>query len=673
MIEVEAPDGSIVEFPDGTPEEKIKSVMRASFRPEQTSNVAAKSGREDVDASTSFAGNLAHSATLGFSDEILGAVDALKMKVQGDDRPFSELFEERRKFFDVKREDAEAINPNAALAGDVAGIVATTALPVGNVARAATLGQKVKAGTKAGAVLGGVHGVGTSEGDLTSVEGLIERGIDGAVGAATGAATGALAVPVIEGGVALGRRAKNLITGGPTTREGARDAAANRLTTALERDFPEGVDPIQRVAQRLDNADDDTILADVAGENVRSLLRASQNTPSRSRDQMQRFVDRRQAKQSTRLQQAIGRTVGDAEEFFQASDDLVAARKAKADPLFEQARATPTPFTQELESVLARPVLQKAARRARDSALNRGEDFSQFFVDVGEDGIRISRVPDTDALHRIKVELDAMIGQLKKGDTTSLKNMNVRDLTIAKKALLGAMDNPTYKRALKEFAGDSAMINALEDGYDVMKLQPEEVRKTIERLTTDGEKELYRMGAARAIFEQLDRGNLGKNRVEMLRTPIMTKMLKELFPNNRSRREFEKALLNEAGKVKTRQAVQGNSTTARQLAEMNEAEDIPAVIEAGQALQNVTSGRLLSATNNVLRLVARGRNRFNGLSPEVANELGDLIMSADGAELQRQLTSRIARSLNAQERRDLIELMIARGSGAAAGGAVVAQ
>ena len=141
-----------------------------------------------------------------------------------------------------------------------------------------------------------------------------------------------------------------------------------------------------------------------------------------------------------------------------------------------------------------------------------------------------------------------------------------------KSHLLDAIENPIYKRALKQYSGDSAAVNAIGEGFEEgLSMEPELIGKTLANLSTS-EADLWRMGLARRVVNQLrDTGRAGTNRAEILHSPKFMDRLKAAFSDTQSGRDFIRKIELERRMFRTRQAVEGNSTTAQQLAEGMEA------------------------------------------------------------------------------------------------------
>lgn len=129
---------------------------------------------------------VANSATLGFGDEIVGGINALKDVATTDktlaDTP--ELYEQYRDRYRANSKLAQEANPKTYAAGELAGGLATIAMP-GSAIRAPSLAKAIMSGSGYGAAMG----LGTGEGDAQ----------EQALNALKGAGAGAALAPVAYG------------------------------------------------------------------------------------------------------------------------------------------------------------------------------------------------------------------------------------------------------------------------------------------------------------------------------------------------------------------------------------------------------------------------------------------------------------------------------------------
>jgi len=130
----------------------------------------------------------AQGASFGFADELTGAGYALKDKLlEGKD--FTDSYKKHRDESRANYELAQATNPNAYLAGEVGGGVASLAVPgmgIFNAGKAATMGGQVARGALSGAGAGALSGAGTSEADIDTADFAKDVGTSAAIGAGAG-------------------------------------------------------------------------------------------------------------------------------------------------------------------------------------------------------------------------------------------------------------------------------------------------------------------------------------------------------------------------------------------------------------------------------------------------------------------------------------------------------
>lgn len=599
----------------------------------QTVNIA---GKRDLGGGDPFNGAdnpyspFTQGATLGGSDEITSAalapVEAGINAITGKGpTSLREAYQQNKARMLRDKALYEEEHPTKALAAEIAGGVMTGGAGAKFIAKApAIIGKAVRSGIVGGAI-GGTQGFAGSEGDLT----------DRAKGAAVGATIGGVLGSTLPPAFALSKALVKGLTAPIRSLANKETFAAKKVVEALERDkmTPE------RVGSRLASNSGhkgDLAVADVAGNNTGNLLRAAANVPSEARTGLIQQLEIRQGNQLKRLQEDVGGAFGDPKQFHKTVESIVAIRKAAAKPLFDQAFQTPTPYTVELEKVLQRPLTGQLVERARIAAANRGEKFKQIFMKVAPGGqsATYKRVIDTEGLHRVKMTIDEMINGMKRGEDTGLKNVNMRDLTILKKDLMAAIQNQPYKSALARYSGDSAMVNALDDGFDEgLKMDPEKIKSTLAALSPS-EQKLWRLGFSRSISDALrDVGRTGTNRADILAAPKYIQRLEAAIPDKAMRRDLLQAIKLEQRMARTRNAVQGNSTTARQLAEGAEAgAEAQDAKDMLSTLKQAGSGNFLGAAISYL---GRAKNMMTGLRPEVADEIIKLLTARTPAAMTK--------------------------------------
>jgi hypothetical protein len=617
---ITGPDGATYEInaPDGTSEQDVlafaQSKMGSASAPKPQATAAPKESVGTIPAALE---GIGQSATFGFSDELEGAGRALYGKLTGDQRSLTDLYSEGVAKPRQRIKDASETNPAAFYAGEIgAGFLVPGGLAglgvKGALAGAAGSGLKARtiAGGKDGLAYGAAYGAGKAEGDLqdqlTSVatSSLLGGGIGAALPGAIDAASA-----FTRGATTPFRAAYN-----------PQGFAGEKLAEATARDLSRTDNAAGGAAQRLQDRFQDMSgvtesvrMMDAAGENVRGFVRAAANVPNQQRDTARRIVDTRQANQWARIEGAADKSLAPGREFGSTIDDIVAHRDAAASPLFREAFATRTEPTKALQSVFERPTMQRVGEKVK--------------LRLEDEGVNIETTTrNTEWLHRVKLELDDLIGQSKRAEqmgNSPQAGFDTKTLSILKKDLLNAIDNPTYKQALKTYAGPSALKNAAEMGEkEFLKSSSHEIRAALKELTPS-EAEMYRLGAKQAVFTRLESPNVNRDLTDgFFGSAGIQKKLQALFPDQKSFREFQKALIVEAKMADSRKALQGNSTTAKQLAEGDQAGKNSRMLNSAM---NAMTGKL----EPVLNLVAQGYNRFTGMTPSVANEVLRMAMSKD--------------------------------------------
>ncbi len=204
---VHAPDGSVVNFPDGMSEAAIEEAMRRNFPPQQPHKMSfgdvvrgTAQGAQALGNSVSAAAQGAIGAVPFLSDVQAGMNTALDPHMWSGKASPAQAFQNNRQAI----EDLKTAHPMAAALGNAAGTTATLAIPgmegSGLITKApagATMGAKlantgmnVARGATAAGTSGAVYGLG-SDGDIQQ---RLEQGTKGAeLGAVLGGALGGIA------------------------------------------------------------------------------------------------------------------------------------------------------------------------------------------------------------------------------------------------------------------------------------------------------------------------------------------------------------------------------------------------------------------------------------------------------------------------------------------------
>jgi len=272
-------------------------------------------------------------------------------------------------------------------------------------------------------------------------------------------------------------------------------------------------------------------------------------------------------------------------------------------------------------------------------------------------------------LHRVKMEIDRELGRLKRGQQDAVANWTKADLTRLKNEFKGLIDkhNPQYGKALAQYEGDSALLNAAQDGFDEafdQAIPHEQLTKALREMSPS-EREMYRLGAARALAGKIEQGKKNRNLPDAIfSTPDMQRRMLAIWPDQASHLEFRRLLEAKRDQSEVRAALQGGSKTSKNLTQADEA---GAPVRAVQTAAALARGRLEPA----LAALERVGNRFSGLTPATANALLQIGARPAAQGLPDDVMRAIEQAARSpEERAEILRLLlggVGAGSGEAAG------
>lgn len=519
---------------------------------------------------------------------------------------------------EYRANDAAAMeaNPGSFIAGNIAGGLATIPVTGGasvtaNLAKGAPLVSRMGAAAADGAIYGTAYGVGGGEDAASRLTG-------GATGALTGAVIGG-AIPAVTSTVrAVGKPMVDAVKARLRPEQYAAQKTAERLAK-------DGTD-LAQVEARLASRPGMSVV-DVAGENARDLLRTTVNVPGPAQNRVAAQLRMRQMGQGDRIKSALSKTFADPDGYLSAKDEIAAEAKKVAGPLYDRAYRQPVPFSFEIEEILKTPAGKQALRKATEIARNEQRPFMQWFANVADDGsVSIKRVPDMRAWDYIKRGLDDVI----EGQTDALTGKvttSGRAVVGLKNRLLDILDreNPAYAQARKAAAEGFRLDDALEFGKKASSMSAEAVRRKFKDFS-EAEKQVARIGYAEALRAKIDAAGWTHNKLlKVMASPEQYRALRAMFPTQEAFKGFRRTLMNEARKQKTFDAVRGNSTTARQLIDAQEAGQLG---ETFNTAQSVATGNI----TGIVQAISRGFARMGGLTPEVADGIAKRLMETNPAK-----------------------------------------
>lgn len=503
--------------------------------------------------------SIASGATFGFADEISAKANELIGNGTYDANVKAE------------RERDAQIHPAIKIPGEIVGAVA--AMPTGGIMQAATMPARMLAGAKTGAAYGALSGAGEGV-DLQ------DRATRAATGLGMGAVVGAAGVPVVEGAIQGGRVLAAPLINAARGAFNPADEAAKRVVTGLQRDAK--VDP--QAASRLTPAEfaqdvsagGPATIMDMGGETTRALARSAANTSPEGRQVLNDSINNRFEGQSGRVSDWLRGSFNypDANAQQKAIEETA---KAVNRPAYNKAFSDPNGhalWDDAFQQLTSAPAVQEAIRESTRSGANRAaaDGFrppQNPFTSSADGSLTMKEgvKPTLQFWDQVKRNLDSQIQKAQRaGDKET-----VSEIQPLKTALVNKLDESvdSYKTARAGAASFFGAENALEAGQNFVmsKFANAESRAALSKMSPQ-ERQLFQDGFVSRYVETL---NSVADRRSILNTVASTPQAREklniaLGPQKAT--ELEARLRVEGIMDLARSAVQGNSTTARQLAEL---------------------------------------------------------------------------------------------------------
>lgn len=522
-IIVTGPDGSTIDFPDGTDSGTIHSVMSQHLGTTKQPQAAPEQPHSLMSTIDDGVRMLAQGATFGFADEFAGKMNSLF----GSGETSSNIDEER-----AKDEAIQKRMPVTSAALKILGGVMSPVTKLAGIPGAGLTGiPRYLNYAGQGAALGGLAGAGES------TEG--NRGTGAMVGAGTGAVLGTVSPALAEGAGALARGVADRFAAPATS-------ASRRMLRALGRDNMTPDD----AAARLQELGPDATLADV-GPNMRGLAEAAATQPGKSLTAAENLVSSRAAGRSERLVQAALDSAGVAHV-----DEAIAKRATMARPLYEAAFAPQEGAVTTASKQVTNPVVERLLEQPEvKSGIRQGmESLRRQYAVTGEeispadyalrrnDSGQFERVgtPTLRLLDAAKRGLDLMLqsgGKDIRNDKTGLLTQKGHEIDAMRRTLVNQLDDlspkdpvsgkSTYKMAREAWGGPSQTIEALS-----------QVQKVADN-ARDGSDITGRLFGSKSARDKL----------------------KGLFPDDQSMADFAKKVANERAMADTERKLTGNSRT----------------------------------------------------------------------------------------------------------------
>jgi hypothetical protein len=529
-------------------------------------------------------------------------------------------------------------HPVAFTAGEVGGAMS---VPAGVGGAAVTLPARMAAGAGVGGGFGALSGVGQGEGMQDSLD-------KGVTGAGFGVMSGGAAPVLMRGVEAAAPYAAKAVQPVVNAVRGYKDPdaeAARRVVSSIARDYKNqdvGLSGAEFAAGRA--AGQPVAVMDMGGETTRALARSAANTSPEGRAVLNRTIDDRFEEQSPRLAGWLRSTFhypnADAQQ-----DAIETIARTVNRPNYAKAysEGANLKFDETLEQISQAPVVQEAIRKAMVSAKNEAakmgftppktpfvfDETGRLKLKVKEDGSKME--PNLQFWDIVKRGLD-------KNGTPEAKDWA--------RILREHLDDqvPSYATARAGAAKFFGAGDALEAGENFVgasqRFGINEARKALAKMSAE-EKQLFQDGYVSRLVQTIEKTGDRRNVInQIMGSPAAREEMHVAIGPQRTK-ELEARLRVENIMDRMRGAVQGNSTTARQLAEAGLAGGITGGAGYGMATGDWNPKDVGIAT--VLGSMLSSGGRFAGskvqagIDQRVAKKVAEMLVSDDPKVLQKGL------------------------------------
>lgn len=541
-------------------------------------------------------------------------IGAYKMLIAGDPeakRDYEAVVAQER---DTNKRAAQE-RPYSTMAGNVAGAVA---IPLGGALNAATLPARMGRGAAVGAGAGALYGAGEGEGAVDTASKAL-------VGGALGGVAGGVAPPIVEGAIQAGKAALAPVSNAIRGALRPEDEAARRTLMALQKDAAKDPAAVNRLAPAefaasVQNGGPAAIM-DMGGETTRALARSAANTSPEGRDVLNKTINDRYEGQAGRVTDWLRHTFNFPDAAAQQEAIAEVGRTANRG-MYAKAYSDGSKgiYNETLDQLGDSPVMRAAIKDAAESIGNKvAAGRAMQPLNEGR--------PTLEYWDQVKRSLDSQHSVLKRQGNSEA----AADVDAVRKQLISALDRevPSYAKARETAAKTFGAQDALEAGQNFVlsKTPLGEARQALAKMS-DSERKLFQDGFVSDFIDKINRTGDRRNVLNQIaNTPeARAKLNIALGPTKAA--ELEAGLRVEGITDLARGAVQGNSTTARQLAELGLAGGVGLASSGGL---DITNPQALA--NTLLAFgTLKGKSFIDG---RVARHVAEMLVSNDPAKIQR--------------------------------------
>lgn len=557
--------------------------------------------------------SLVRGATLGFGEDI----ESLGYLWPGGETPQ----QARQRIRGEMAKYSEA-RPVISTAAEIGGGLLTGG--AGAVRSAGRVGvrEALKRAAMSSAGQGALAGAGEAEGGIGS------RLAGATVGAVTGGVLGGVAG---KAGQKIAERA---------ARGGAPDVGA-QFASGLIKEAQMRPASVRAEASRLQQIAPESRFADILGEPGQRAARGQAGLGGEAGQTVATAMRERYAGRPKRMQDVLTRSTGKTpESMVETLDDFRKARKAAADPLYEVAFANPPIADEALETLIEqRPSLKLAQQEAAVLMKEAGRPVQMIQNAAGE--TVPLRTPEF--LDYMKGALDDILYKGKKPGEGGLGLRRLGKVQETRNEFVDMLDAkiPGYREARAAYAGDTALIHAMEEGADLAakRTRSTEVKQVLDAMG-ESEREMFQRGYLDTLRDRIDQDKL---KPAQLRSPAFAKQIETVFGDDAP--AVLDGLAADLRLMETASMVQSGSRTAPTQVDIGRAE---ARSRFGQAAMSARA-----AYRDPLAAAARGfdflAEPFSAAAREARRGTRAETLLTPAAEIG-QLLDRVQREMLAQRR-----------------------
>ena len=609
-----------VGFEPTTPEEKQLAAELRTVADKELLKMAGPVAQSPIYAGVSEFAN-----TLGLNIPRNAAAAARTLKT-------GQSFQSEYDFLKNVDEAAARQSPKAATAGMLTGAVGQ-ALALAPEAAVGLAGRAAQ-----GAAMGGGLGYASEAIDSKDAQKAAQAGLFGTV-------AGGLGVPLVEGASAAARAVGAPVANTLRGIVNPDAEAARRVGAGLAADFAVGGNSLTtNQAAAAGRNGQELVVADFGGDVTRALARSAANTSPEARTALGDVIDRRFSTQGDRTGDFI-KSFGSGQSAVTTSDQIAAAARAANKPAYAKAYNDPNAqaiWNQDLADLMQAPAVQDAIRSTMKTGANKAaaQGFKapkNPFVEDANGDITLrtnsdgsTAIPSIQFWDYVQRNLNDDIGKLQRAG----QNNAASDVIALRSQLNNVLDNtvPAFKEARAGAAKFFGAEDALQAGREFVTstMDNAEAAKALGKMSKP-ERDLFAEGFVSDLVNKVR--NIGDRQTvinKIYNTPNAKQRVNMALGSEKAK-ELEAFLHVETVADRLRNAVSGNSTTARQLAEMGLAGGGGgAMLGAGAGFAGGGTSQDMSAGAIAGALFQRGATKIDS---RVARKVGELLASNDPADI----------------------------------------